>query len=55
MKFGVIYVLFILLGIFLNGITCIGFSLVKEYFTPTVAGSSIGIANFFAFVGSAIF
>ncbi len=50
-----LYGLFILLGIFVSGITIIGFTAAKELFPVQIAGTSTGITNIFPFAGGAFF
>lgn len=55
LPFGVIFFLFVIIGITMNAVTCLIFVLVKDYYETTLVGSSIGLTNFFAFFGTAIF
>lgn len=53
--YGLLYFFFILIGICLCSTACLIFALVRDYFDPSIAGTSIGIANFFAFIATAIY
>ena len=53
--YGLLYVFFILIGATMNAIACIIFSLIREYYDPKLSGTSTGLSNFFAFVGTAVF
>lgn len=53
--YGVLYLFFILIGGLLCSTACLVFALVSEYYEPSIAGTSIGVSNFFAFIATAIF
>lgn len=50
-----IWVLNILIGAFTNPLTSVAYPLVREYFHPSVSGTSVGCSNIFTFLASAVF
>lgn len=55
MSNGVIWVLNILIGAFTNPLTSVAYPLVREYYHPSVSGTSVGCSNIFTFLASAVF
>lgn len=53
--YAALYIQFLLLGMTMNALTCIVFSLLREYYDPSLGGTSMGACNFFSFIGSASF
>ena len=51
----VIWILYILVGTFTGSLISISYPLMSSYFHPSIAGSAVGIGNFFLFMSSAIF
>lgn len=49
-----LYAVYLLLGIFGNGIAAIGFTLTKESFPLQLSGTAMGLVNVFAWLGVAI-
>ncbi len=49
-----LYVVYLLLGVFGNGIAAIGFTLTKESFPLQLSGTAMGLVNVFAWLGVAI-
>lgn len=49
-----LYLIYLLLGIFGNGIAAIGFTLTKESFSLQLSGTAMGLVNVFAWLGVAI-
>ena len=49
-----LYTVYLLLGIFGNGIAAIGFTLTKESFPLRLSGTAMGLVNVFAWLGVAI-
>ena len=55
LPYGVIYFLFILFGMTTNCMTSVAYPFVREYFHPSVAATSVGCANIFTFLSSALY
>lgn len=49
-----LYAVYLLLGIFGNGIVAIGFTLTKESFPLQLSGTALGLVNVFAWLGVAV-
>lgn len=54
LSIGALYVLYLLFGIFGNGVVAIGFTITKETFPAAVVGTAIGLVNVFGFLGAAL-
>ena len=50
-----LYVLFFLFSLCASSVVAIGFTTTKELFPVEIAGTSVGLVNFFPFLGGAIF
>jgi sugar phosphate permease len=50
-----LYPLFFFLGIFGNAVAVVGFAITKDLFSIEMAGTAVGAANFFAFLGAALY
>ena len=50
-----IFVVFLILGAFTNSMTSVAYPMIREYYHPSVAATSVGCANVFTFLSSAIF
>jgi sugar phosphate permease len=50
-----LYPLFFFLGVFGNAVAVVGFALTKDLFSIEMAGTAVGAANFFAFLGAALY
>ncbi|MDY6791833.1 MAG: MFS transporter [Thermodesulfobacteriota bacterium] len=50
-----LYPLFFFLGVFGNAVAVVGFAMAKDLFSIEIAGTAVGAANFFAFLGAAFY
>ena len=50
-----IFVFFLLIGAFTNSMTSVAYPMIREFYHPSVAATSVGCANIFTFLSSAFF
>jgi MFS family permease len=50
-----LYFLYLGLGVFAGAIVVVGITTAKELFPVRIAGTAVGLANFFPFLGGALF